>query len=72
MLEEVVAIAEEIADIDCCFVFRCFFYGRILFVVFFFLSNSCDFLVMIFCFLCVFDDCQLLTDIADFFFLLNF
>jgi len=50
MLEEVVAIAEEIADIDCCFVFRCFFYGRILFVVFFFLSNSCDFLVMIFCF----------------------
>jgi len=61
MLEEVVAIAEEIAEIDCCFVFCFLFYGRLLFCFslvfftvgfflcfFFFLSNSCDFLLMIF------------------------
>jgi len=47
MLEEVVAIAEEIADIDCCFVF-CLFFLRSDFLCFLFLSNSCDFLVMIF------------------------
>jgi len=50
------------------FVVFVFFYGRI-FCGFFFLSNSYDFLVMI---LRVFDDCQLLTDIAEFFFSLIF
>jgi len=67
MLGEVVAIAEDIAEIDCCFVFVCFF--TVGFFVVFVLSNSCDVLVMIFR---VFDDCQLLTDIAEFFFSLIF